>query len=209
MDKFAEQRKRMIEHLEAEGYLKTKKVRDAFLDVPRHLFVPKELRRNAYDDYPLPIGGGQTISAPHMVAIMTELLEPKKTDKVLEIGAGSGWQAAVLSRLVRKVYSVELEQHLADFAKSNLARAGITNVEVLRGDGAKGLPAHAPYDRIIVTCACGKVPDALFRQLKARGILIAPVGGSWFQELKLFRKMRTGMKEENHGGCIFVPLRNK
>ncbi|MBM3304194.1 MAG: protein-L-isoaspartate(D-aspartate) O-methyltransferase [Candidatus Aenigmarchaeota archaeon] len=200
---------RMIRHLRNEGYLNTPKVIEAFRSVPRELFVPEEARRNAYDDYPLPIGGGQTISAPHMVAVMTELLEPKKTDVVLEIGAGSGWQAAVLAGLVRKVYSIELEQHLADFAKSNLMRAGIRNVEVLPGDGARGLPAHAPYDKTIVTCACGKVPDALFRQLKVRGILIAPVGGPWFQELKLFRKMRTGVVEENHGGCIFVPLRNK
>ena len=197
----------MIGHLRNEGYLKTPKVIEAFRSVPRELFVPEELRRNAYDDYPLPIGGGQTISAPHMVAIMTELMEPKKGDKVLEIGTGSGWQAAVLSRLVRKVYSVELESQLVDFARANLRKAGITNVEVIRGDGSKGHAKSAPYDKIIVTCACHEVPKALFGQLKVGGILLAPVRGSWFQELKLYRKTKTGMEEENHGGVVFVPLR--
>ena len=200
---------RLIEHLIREGYLKTPGVIEAFRQVPRQFFVPEEAERNAYADYPLPIGRGQTISAPHMVAIMTELLEPKKTDKILEIGAGSGYQAAILAKLVRKVYSVELEKGLVEFAKSNLAKAGITNVEVMRGDGSKGCAKAAPYDKIIITCACEKVPDALFRQLKVGGILIAPVGGSWLQELKLYRKMKSGIEEKNYGGCVFVPMRQK
>ncbi len=207
MDEFAAERERMIQHLIREGYLKTEKVIAAFREVPRHLFVPKDLQPEAYADYPLPIGSGQTISAPHMVAIMTELLGPQPRDKVLEIGAGSGYQAAILSGLVKRVYTIELEKELVDAAKENLGRTGIKNAEVIHGDGSKGYAKAAPYDKIIVTCACGKVPSSLFGQLKINGILIAPVGGAWMQELKLYRKVKSGVIEESHGGCIFVPLR--
>jgi len=144
---------------------------------------------------------------------MTELLEPRPSDKVLEVGSGSGYQAAVLAKLVKKVYSVEFEQKLADFANANLKRARIRNVEVVQGDGSKGWPKHAPYDKIIVTCACPEVPAALFGQLKAGGRLVAPVGGSWQQDLRLYRKTkpesgRPVLEEKSYGGCVFVPLRH-
>jgi len=207
MDEFAAEREGMVRHLINEGYLRSNKVIEVFRDVPRHLFVPDELRRNAYDDCPLPIGSGQTISAPHMVAIMTELLEPRKTDVVLEIGAGSGWQAAILSRLVKSVHTIELDGMLAASAAEKLIMVKADNVKVMQGDGARGYAKAAPFDKIIVTCACGKVPSPLFEQLKVGGILIAPVGGSWLQELRLYRKTKNGMKEENHGSVVFVPLR--
>ena len=151
---------RLIKNLMAEGYLKTEKIINAFRDVPREEFVLSGDKRIAYADYPLQIGGGQTISAPHMVAIMTELLDPQKTDKVLEIGAGSGYQAAILSNLVKNIYTVEIDPVLADMASENLRRAGYKNVQIITGDGSLGYPKQKPYDKIIVTCATPKIFDA-------------------------------------------------
>jgi protein-L-isoaspartate(D-aspartate) O-methyltransferase len=203
----AAERKRLIESLKTEGFLKTKQVEKAMMDVPREKFVLPRERDYAYADVPQGIGYGQTISAPHMVALMTELVEPRRKDKVLEVGAGSGYQSAVLAKLVKKVYTVELEQGLVDFAISNLNRVGIKNVEVKQGDGSKGWPEHAPYDKIIVTCACNEVPKPLFGHLKIDRLLVAPVGGSWRQYLKLYRKTKRGLEEKGYGGCVFVPLR--
>jgi protein-L-isoaspartate(D-aspartate) O-methyltransferase len=211
------EKKRLIEGLKIEGFLKTKLVERAMKSVPREKFVLPRESKYAYADVPQGIGFGQTISAPHMVAMMTELLEPKRKDKVLEVGGGSGYQAAVLAKLVKKVYSIELEQKLVDFAIANLKQARIRNVEVRHGDGSKGWPEHAPYDKIIMTCACTEVPKPLFRQLKPGGLLVAPVGGGWLQDLKLFKKSKTNTKqgkgktrieEKSYGGCVFVPLRH-
>ncbi len=201
-------RKRLIEHLKTEGFLKTEKVEKAMMAVPREEFLLPREKDYAYADVPQGIGCGQTISAPHMVSLMTSLLDPQTKDKVLEVGSGSGYQAAVLAKLVKKVYTIELEQQLVDFAKANLKRAGIRNVEVMQGDGSKGYAKTAPYDKIIVTCACPEVPAALFSQLKPGGLLIAPVGGSWMQDLKLYRKTSSGISEKSYGGCVFVPLRH-
>jgi len=207
------EKKKLIEGLKIEGFLKNKKVERAMLSVPREEFVLERERPYAYADTPQGIGFGQTISAPHMVAIMTELLDLKPKDKVLEVGGGSGYQAAVLAKLAKKVYSIELEQGLVDFAAANLKKARIKNVEVRQGDGSAGWKEHAPYDKIVVTCACSQVPKALFGQLKSSGVLVAPVGGSWQQDLMLYRKLvgkkgKTGLEEKGYGGCVFVPLRH-
>lgn len=198
----------LIEHLIGCGYLKTEKVIEAFRKTDRKLFVPERYRDYAYYDQPLSIGFGQTVSAPHMVGIMSTLLEPEKSDKVLEVGAGSGYQAAVLSRLVKVVYTIELEQGLIDFAKGNLRKAGIENVKLIQGDGSRGYPEEAPFDKIIVTCAAPEMPEALIKQLKESGIILVPVGGSFHQELVLGRKVKGKLETTNCGGCVFVPLRH-
>jgi len=201
-------RKNLIKHLTAEGFLKTPKIIKAFEEVPREEFVLPSERDYAYADTPQGIGYGQTISAPHMVAIMTELLKPSPYDKVLEVGAGSGYQAAVLSKLVRKVYAMELIPELAEFARANLKKAGCKNVNVIQGDGSRGYPKEAPYDKIIITCACPEIPKPLIKQLKQEGIIEAPVGGTWHQNLIVGTKTREHLKTKNYGGCIFVPLRH-
>jgi len=195
--------KSLVERLEDEGYLKTPNIIEAFRSVDRRDFVLQ--RGEAYQDHPLPIPDGQTISAPHMVAIMLELLEPNKSDRVLEIGAGSGYNAAIVSRLVKKVVSLEVDKTLVDFAKENLKKAKIKNVKVVQGDGSEGLPKKR-WDKIIITCAVPQIPGSLVDQLKDPGILMAPVGEG-FQELVVLRKENSEIKEENHGGCVFVPLR--
>ena len=203
-----EKKKALIRELKSGKLLRTRVVTRAFEEVPRELFVPQKYRGQAYSDQPLPIGEGQTISAPHMVAMMTELLEPKKTDKVLEVGAGSGYQAAILSRLVKKLITIELEPELARRARESLKKAGYRNVRVLAGDGSKGYPKEAPYDKVIVTCACPEIPPALIEQLKEGGKLVAPVGGGWHQELIVGVKRKGKLVEKNYGGCVFVPLRH-
>ncbi len=201
-------KKELVQNLKNSGYLKTQRVVKAFMDTPREEFIPKKSRDYAYADQPLPIGKGQTISAPHMVAMMTELLEPEAKDKVLEVGGGSGYQAAILSRLVKKVYSIEVDPELVSFAKANLRRVGIKNVEMILGDGSKGYPKEKPYDKIIVTCATPEIFDSWINQLKMRGVLLAPVGGGFYQELIKVRKTKKGLEQRNHGGCVFVPLRH-
>ncbi len=206
-DEFERERERMVVELVKSGYLRSERIIKVFLEIPRHLFVKKTDTNFAYSDYPLPILAGQTISAPHMVAMMTELLEPKERDRVLEIGAGSGYQAAILSKLVKKIYSVEINPDLVSFAKSNLERAGIKNVEVIQGDGSKGYEKAKPYDKIIVTCATPEIFNSWISQLKTNGILLAPVGGGFYQELIKIRKTKKGLERKNYGGCAFVPLR--
>lgn len=198
----------MVVELVKQGYLRTEKVIKAFSDTPRHLFLRRQDLGFAYSDHPVSIPGGQTISAPHMVSIMTELLEASASDKVLEIGAGSGYQAAVLSKLVGKIYSVETDSELVGFARANLKEAGVRNVEVIKGDGSRGYEREKPYDKIIVTCATPEIFDSWIKQLKTNGILLAPVGGSGFyQELIRIRKTKKGIETTSHGGCAFVPLR--
>src|SRR6266404_8275606 len=151
--------------------------------VPRHEFVPVEYRAFAYEDHPLPIGHGQTISQPFIVALMTEKLEPKASDKVLEIGTGSGYQAAVLAELVSNVYTIEIVEPLARRAETDLKRLGYTNIMVRAGDGYKGWPDAAPFDAIIVTCAPDKIPQPLTDQLKDGGRMVIPVGERFAQQL--------------------------
>ncbi len=198
----------LISQLIQEGWLKTKRVIKAFTQTPRENFVLDNYRDYAYADEPLPILGGQTISAPSMVAVMTELLEPKETDKVLEIGAGSGYQAAILGRLVKRVYTVEFDPNLAEFAEKTLKKTGIKNVEIIIGDGSKGYIKEAPYDKIIITCASPSFPKPLIEQLKISGIIIAPLGGEWHQTLTLGIKKKSGGEKKEHMACVFGPLRH-
>lgn len=204
---FEAQKDRLIEGLRHHGI--NERVLGAMRRVPRHLFVPEKVRKNAYVDYPLPIGWGQTISAPHMVAIMCDLLDIQDGMKVLEIGAGSGYHAAVMADLVGSghVYAVELIEGLALFARENLKKAGISNVTVVIGDGSLGLPDYAPYDRISVACAAPEIPETLIDQLKPEGKLVIPVG-RFVQELYLVTKTN-GVKKEAKGGVVFVPLVGK
>ena len=174
--------------------------------VPRHEFVPERLRPDAYADHPLPIGHGQTISQPYIVAFMTERLEPKPTDRVLEIGTGSGYQAAVLAELVAQVYTIEIIEDLAQRAAADLKRLGYTNVHVRAGDGYKGWAEAAPFDSIIVTCAPERVPQPLIDQLKDGGRVIIPVGPVWNQELVLLRKRGGKLDQQAVLPVSFVPM---
>jgi protein-L-isoaspartate(D-aspartate) O-methyltransferase len=204
---FETKKARLIEELRQHGI--SDRVLDAMKCVPRHLFVPEKERGNAYADYPLPIGCRQTISAPHMVAIMCNLLDIQDGMKVLEIGAGSGYHAAVMGILAGSghVYAVEVIESLALFARDNLEKAGITNVTVLVEDGSLGLPRFAPYDRISVAAASPDILEPLTDQLKTGGKLIIPVG-RFFQELYLVTKT-DGVKKEAKGSVVFVPLLGK
>lgn len=194
----------VAEQIESRG-IKNVSVLRAMREVPRHLFVPQAYRRSAYEDRPLPIGHQQTISQPFIVAAMTELLNPQRTDKVLEIGTGSGYQAAVLSRLVKHVYSIEIVKPLADRARKDLKSIGFENITVIFGDGYKGLPKHAPFDGIIVTAAPPEIPKPLLDQLKVGGKMVIPVGETR-QELKLLTKTKDGIKTERIFGVRFVPM---
>lgn len=178
----------------------------AMREVPRHAFVPPEWRHEAYSDRPLPIGEGQTISQPFMVAIMTQSLALQGHERVLEIGTGSGYQAAVLGRLAAYVYSVEYLPALADSARAVLQRLGYTNVEVIVGDGSLGLPAYAPYDGIIVTAAAPRVPPPLLEQLTEGGRLVIPVGAAKTQELLIITRHGNAYPQERSVPCRFVPL---
>lgn len=174
--------------------------------VPREKFVPPELRASAYEDRPLPIGYGQTISQPFIVAFMTQALKPKATDRVLEIGTGSGYQAAVLSELVAQVYTIEIVKPLAERSAALLRELGYKNVEVKAGDGYKGWPEHAPFDAIIVTAAPDHVPAPLVEQLKEGGRMIIPVGKTYAQELYLLEKREGKVRQTAVIPVRFVPL---
>jgi protein-L-isoaspartate(D-aspartate) O-methyltransferase len=199
----------LIKYLVEQGHLLSERVTEAFRETPREAFLPESLRDVAYSDEPLPIGSGQTVSAPHMVAIMTELLKPKKNDTVLEVGSGCGYQAAILSRLVKQVYTIELEPELVKFSKENLRKAGIKNVEVLKGDGSKGLSRKAPFNKIIVTCASDEIYPAWVNQLKGGGLILVPIKkGFYSQTLVLGKKQRGKLITRELMGVVFVPLRH-
>ena len=205
---FTEARSRLIEHLRRMGV--SERVLSAMLRVKRHLFIPENLGAEAYGDYPLPIGEGQTISAPHMVAMMCDYLEFEAGEQVLEIGAGSGYHAAVVAELVGEtghVYSVERIPWLVSIATTNLARAGYSNVTVTEGDGTLGLPGHAPFDKISVTCAAPDVPPPLLEQLKVGGKMAIPIGKHW-QALYVVEK-KNGVTRERKTDVAFVPLVGK
>jgi len=196
----------MVERqIEARG-ISNPRVLAAMRDVPRHLFIPPPYDRSAYDDYPLPIGNGQTISQPYIVALMTELVHPSLHDNVLEIGAGSGYQAMILAMLSKKVTTVERIPAVADLARGNLAALHGDNVEVVIGDGTCGWQKNAPYDGIIITAATPQVPSPLIGQMAEGGRLVAPVGGREVQELIALEKRGGTVTQELHGGVRFVPL---
>ena len=182
-------------------------VLQAMRDVPRHEFVPEAWRHFAYDDGPLPIGHKQTISQPYIVAVMTELAALPKDGRVLEIGTGSGYGAAVLARVTKDVYTIEILEPLANRARDTLKRLGYTNVQVRHGDGYRGWPEHAPFDAILVTAAPEKVPEPLKEQLKIGGRLVLPVGiRNQRQELRVITRTRQGFRDEFVFGVKFVPM---
>jgi protein-L-isoaspartate(D-aspartate) O-methyltransferase len=203
---YAAQRERMVKGQIIMRGVVEERVLAAMRKVPREEFVPAEFRAESYTDRPLPIGYDQTISQPFIVAFMTEELRPKSTDRVLEIGTGSGYQAAILAELVAEVYSIEIIEPLAKNAEATLQRLGYKNVHVKAGDGYKGWPEHAPFDSIIVTCAPERVPQPLIDQLKEGGRMIIPVGAKFAQELYLLEK-KSGRLEQNAVLPVrFVPM---
>ncbi len=183
---------------------------EAMRAVPRHEFVPETRRNRAYEDHPLPIGDDQTISAPHMVAIMTDVLDLSPGETVLEIGTGCGYHAAVTAEVVgaESVYSVEYSAALAERAHETLASLGYGEISIRQGDGHEGWPDHAPYDAAYLTCATASVPDAVLEQVRTGGRVLAPVGNRR-QRLELLRKTEVGLEREDHGGVRFVEMRGK
>lgn len=203
-----EERELLVRRLIRHKYLSKPEVIEAMDAVPRHCFVPEFEESSAYLDSPMPIGHGQTISAPHMVAIMTEAIDVKAHHKVLEIGAGSGYQAAILAEIVDKgkIITVERIPEIAAKAAGELKRLGYGNVEMVVADGTMGYEKEAPYDRIIVTAGAPRIPKSLLAQLKDPGKLLIPVGGRGLQELKLVEKRDGKISTKSLGGCVFVPL---
>jgi len=204
---YSEARRKMVrEQIQKRG-IKDARLLEGMLKVERHLFVPEDYRHLAYADRPLPIGEGQTISQPYIVALMTHYLDIKPTDRVLEIGTGSGYQAAVLAELAAEVYSIEIIEALAKKAQERLRSLGYENVWVKCGDGFFGWEEHAPYDAIIVTCATPKIPTPLSEQLQEGGRMILPLGGDpFFQSLTLAVKREGKIEKRNVTGVVFVPM---
>jgi protein-L-isoaspartate(D-aspartate) O-methyltransferase len=207
-DPFYKERERMVEEQIISRGIKDEGIIKAMLKVQRHKFVPKSLERFAYQDTPLPIGEGQTISQPYIVALMTQLANLRGEDKVLEIGTGSGYQAAILAELAGEVYTIEILRPLATGAEKRLRKLGYKNIKVKCGDGFLGWEQYAPFDAIIVTCAPPEVPPKLVEQLAIGGRMVIPVGEK-FQELKLIIKDREGIKIKNIIPVRFVPMIRK
>jgi protein-L-isoaspartate(D-aspartate) O-methyltransferase len=202
----AKERAHMVEHQLRRRGIGDSRVLAAMGDVPREAFVPDSEKVYAYADGALPLSHGQTISQPLMVAMSVEALKLKGDETVLEVGGGSGYQAAVLSKLAKKVYSIEIIPELAANARRVIESLGIDNVEVVCGDGRRGWPAGAPYDGIVVAAAAEEVPPALIEQLKEGGRLVIPVGGRWSQSLQVSRKQGGALETEHLCQCVFVPL---
>lgn len=202
------ERQRMVDRQLRARDIRSERVLEAMLKVPRHLFIPDSNRGEAYDDSPVPIGYGQTISQPYIVAFMTQALQIEPGDRVLEIGTGCGYQAAVLALLAKQVYSIEIIPELAARARETLAALGYGNVEVRTGNGYLGWPEHAPFDRIIVTAAPEEVPEALLAQLKIGGVIAVPVG-TLMQELRILRRTVDGTETLDTLPVRFVPMTHK
>ena len=202
-------RRRMVEEQLIPRGIEDPRVIDAFLKVERHRFIPEELRGSAYADYPVPIGEGQTISQPYIVALMTECLDLSGDEEVLEIGTGSGYQAAILAELSSQVYSIERFPSLGERAESLLQNLGYINIKIKVGDGTLGWPEEAPFSRIIVTAAAAEVPLPLAEQLSEGGKMILPLGETFSQVLTLIEKKKGQLKAESICGCVFVPLIGK
>jgi protein-L-isoaspartate(D-aspartate) O-methyltransferase len=201
----------LVKHLISTGALKTPKIIEAFRKTPRHLFVRRDYLNHAYDDIPLPTYHGQTISQPYTVAIMTEALSPKLGEKVLEIGAGSGYQAALIGRCVGqkgKVITIELESDLIEISKKNVKKVKLKNVLIIHGDGKLGYQKEAPYDKCIITAACDEIPKPIIEQVKIGGRIVAPVNDFLGQKMLVVDKIsETEFKKEDLGSFVFVPLR--
>jgi len=203
---FAPLRAEMIEKQLRRRGITDEAVISAMFAVPRHAFVPLELQSQAYDDIPLPIGSGQTISQPYIVAAMTGALRLNPTDRVLEVGTGCGYQAAILCRLAQEVFTVENRPELASAASERLARLGYSNIHFHCGDGTLGLPEFAPFDAILVSAAAPAIPQPLLAQLREGGRMIIPVGDTDSQRLQLFEKRGDAFSKKALEGCRFVPL---
>jgi protein-L-isoaspartate(D-aspartate) O-methyltransferase len=204
---YSEARSTMVEFQIRQRGVRDPEVLEAMETVPRHEFVPEDYVQAAYSDGPLPIGYGQTISQPYIVAVMTELLLLEPSDKVLEVGTGSGYQAAILAELTDNVYTVEIIPELAESAAARLARLGYDAIQTLNADGYYGWPEHGPYDAIIVTAAPDHIPQPLVGQLRDGGRMVIPVGPvGWYQTLWLITKENGEVEYHNKGGVTFVPL---
>lgn len=205
-DEFTRLRHKMVEQQIKNRGIRDVKVLEAFIRIPRHIFVPIQYQSRSYDDNPLPIGFNQTISQPYIVAYMTEILKPDKTMKILEIGTGSGYQAAILGYLCKEVYSIEIIDSLAARAIQIFEKEGFTNIKVKTGDGYKGWKEHAPYDAIIVTCAPAKIPQPLIDQLAEGGRMIIPAGESYNQKLYFIEKENGKIRHKETLSVLFVPM---
>ena len=206
---YAQTRERMVQEQLVSRGIKDTRVLGVMARVPRHLFLESELRDQAYEDHPLPIGANQTISQPYMVALMAEALELKGTERVFEVGTGSGYLAAVLSELCAEVYSVETVEKLASKARNLLTSLGYRNVSVLMGDGTLGWEEHSPYDAVVISAAAPCIPRPLLEQLKTPGFLVFPMGEKELQTLVRIRKDKAGIREEYLGECQFVKLKGQ
>ena len=207
---FKLENQKLVEHLKLMG-IKDEKVLNSILQVPRHIFLPKNLWKVAYSDDALPLEQGQTISQPYTVAVMLEALELKKGDKVLEVGTASGWNVCLIAKIIDPgiIYTTEIIKELAEFAKKNIKKIDIKNIEIIHTDGSQGYEKEAPYDKIIMTCACKEVPPPLFSQLKDNGILVAPVGSKFSQQMIKIIKQGKNLNKDYLGDFIFVPLKGK
>ena len=196
---------RLIKILREKG-ISSESVLDAFRRVPRHLFVDKMLYAQAYDDNALPIGSGQTISQPYVVALMTQILRIEKDQKILEIGTGSGFQTAILAQFSRRVYTIERNRDLASAALKRLRDMGYENIVFKTGDGTRGWVQHAPFDRIIVTAGAPAIPQELVDQLAVGGRMVIPAGDRCVQDLEVYEKRADGIDKSKAGSVVFVPL---
>ena len=203
---YEEQRKRMVETQLASRGIADPRVLKSFMKVPRHKFVAASLSEDSYQDHPLPIGCGQTISQPYMVALMTECLRLKGRERVLEIGTGSGYQAAILAELCEEVYTLERDELLLKRAREVLDSEGYKNIKFTHRDGTKGWEEESPFDAIIVTAAAPNIPESLKRQLIDGGRLVIPVGARYGQTLQVVERRKDEFLEKNICGCVFVPL---
>jgi len=206
---FQYMREAMVERQLIPRGISDQSVLETFKKVERHRFVPKEFLDSSYSDHPLPIGSGQTISQPYIVALMTESLRISNKDMVLEVGTGSGYQTAILAELAAKVYSVERIPVLGERAAAALKESGYENIEITVRDGSLGWEEHAPYNAIMITASCPGRPDALLSQLADKGRLVVPIGGAFSQTLTLFKKLNDKTESCEICGCVFVPLIGK
>ena len=199
----------LINTWQKRGLISDQRVLEAFRTIPREQFVLSGFKSKAYRDAPLEIGYGQTISQPFTLLSMVELLNVEKTDKVLEIGAGSGYGAAILGQLASQVYAIEIVPELVKLAQGNLYQSKINNVEVIEWDGSRGYDRESPYDKVIVSAACSEIPKALIEQLGEDGVIVAPVGDGWSQVMTRGVKCNEGLKKSYFGSYAFVPLTGK
>ncbi len=210
---YEQARKDMVAKLEKVGYVKSRAVKRAMETIPRHIFVPEEMQRFAHADTPMDIGEGQTISAPHMVAMMLEILELSKGMKVLEVGCGSGYHASLAAYMVGAeghVFTIDIIESLTVKAKAHIAQIGLQDrITVIRGDGSKGLEAEAPFDRIMAACSAPRVPQPLIDQLADPGIAVIPVGTGFSQSLAIVRKNNARVDITEEAGVAFVPMRGE